>query len=357
MRHSRIIHLSALALAVSALTTPQFAKAQGTQNFAVGTDAGDEDAKRWSVLGTLVQSLGAGTFVKSSGARNPSYGYLARVRGSYRIDDTFSAFVQWGGYQQITKSFQDEKDADGGTVPREFFVEDFRIGGSAGNLYTEENTGIVFSAGAFLDLPVSRLSRAYERIFDLNFSGVASKTWTDVGPGSITLSFSEVFTKFAGGIPTIGPGESPTVYSTCNTLSQSQAGECLTSLRQANFQFIHSLSASYNFLEDFSFGMSLTMFNRFFFGRNNSDIPRRDVVVTSSQFANPGVTDYATFYFSTISLGYAVTSAFRLEGGTQTLIGPFVGGNPTKLRWFPFWDFQTPSSNLSSLYLSASYSY
>jgi hypothetical protein len=326
-----------------------------TASLGASAEVSAKSTKPWSVSGTLSQSLGQSIFVSDQQLDRAAYGYAVVLVGSYEIMDLLegklAATARWSFDQNLTVTRLD-------SFNRLWNPRDLALGVSGAGLYTEPTTGISFGAATSFTLPTSRQAIAADRVLTWTLNGSASKTFKELGPGNLTLSFSESFSAFAG------PRKPTSSLAFCDSVSRHDSGTCYSSLRNPNVSFMHALAASYA-LGDLSFAFSFRIINTISHTLNGGDAPTRidagnlqDVLIGSSQFADPNTLPFGTTTWSTLSAAYSVTDALVVAGGLSTAQSPyFQSDNESKTLRFPFWDFITPANNFTSFFLDVSYSY
>ena len=312
----------------------------------------EKPTKPWRVNAGLSQSIGAGAFVQDEFARTTAYGYSLSFGGSYKINDTFRASVGGSFDQQLTTT-----NADGGTIPREFYFRDIKFGLSASKLYKEEITGIGLSASGSFTLPTSKVSLSTGRITYAAGSVKLNRSFKDIGPGSISLSFSSgVGAALGSATPEVSASDAPSIFATCNDFTI--AGDaCQTNLPNLSHAFTNRLSASYSFLEDYSIATWLGFTNLFYRDITDSSLEGIAYDVRSSDFAVDQV-QRGDAISSGIEAGYQLTEEISLALGASTVTNPFIqkGSDSSGLRFF-LWDLESTASNRSSLYFNFNFSY
>ncbi len=334
--------LSGLISLCLCLTQPRYAQA-------------NPQAANWAVDLGLTQSLGIGAFVQDRFARTVSYGYALFAKGSYQFHPSFWAWLRLDADQQLTTTHSDL-----GTIPREFYFRDIQLGVSSPDFFRETKyTDISFSASADIRLPTSKQARAIDRVLQARVALTLSRSFTGIGPGTLTLSLTESFRKDLGAANITRPD-----FSTCN--AQSQSGqECLLAAAPINFGFTHAVNLSYRFLENFDFSIGLTLTNNFHNRTSNSDV----AILNAEPLGGPAVELTSAPQASTpadqrdsiqgiLELAYTWAPHWSFAAGLSTQSNPFIqsGDNPSQLR-FPFFDFQSTANNLTTMYFSATYSF
>jgi len=313
----------------------------------------EKETKPWKVNAGLSQNLGAGAFVQDEFARTTAYSYSISFAGSYKINDTFRASLGGSFDQQLTTTYD-----DGGTIPNEFYFRDITVGVSAGNLYKEEFTGIGLSASGSFSIPTSKASIASERITYATGKLSFARSFDDIGPGKLSLSFSSS----GGGV--IGPAiknnrsqsESPSIFARCDDFT-SDGAECLGYLPNVSHAFSNTLSVSYSFLEDFSLNAWFGIANIFYRNLSDSNLDNIQYDVRSSDNA-VDENQRADSVKTGLEFGYTLTENISLALSGATSTNPFIqkGDDSTGLRFF-LWDVESTASNRSSLNFDIKFSY
>ena len=328
------------------------ASAEGTVVKSEASEADEEESKPWRVNAGLSQSIGAGAFVQDEFARTTAYGYSISFGGSYKITDLLRASVGASFDQQLTTTYN-----DGGTIPREFYFRDIKFGLSTGSLYKEEITGISVSASGSFTVPTSKASLSTGRVTYTGASVKLGRSFEDIGPGTISLSFSSGFFGALGAAtPSITAADAPSIFAACNDFTLS-GDACQSQYPNLSYALSNRLSASYSFLEDFSLSTWLGFSNTFY--RDIADSPLDNVAyeVTSSIYAVDQV-KRGDSISSGLEFGYGVTENISLALGASTVTSPFIqkGSDSSGLRFF-LWDVESTTSNRSSLYFNLNFSY
>ncbi|MBK8011947.1 MAG: hypothetical protein IPK13_11405 [Deltaproteobacteria bacterium] len=319
--------------------------------------------KPWSISGTFEQSLGSGTFTApgDAHARTVAYSWAFVLRGSYRLTDMLTASLRLDLDKQLTVTA-----VDAGSKAREFYFRDIRLGVGAEEIYRDEQyTGIAFGASSQLRLPTDTWSRAAGRVLRWDNSATLSRTFEDVGPGSLRLSFMETLRKDFG--PRARDRNDASYLDTCRSIAIDSAGDCVSNIASANWGLVHTLSAEYNFFEKWTVSLQLLLINTFYYGLSGSETPERlaatgdapvtDATIGRSRYAIDAA-DQRDQTWGILEVGYQATENIGLALGLSSLQAPFIqsGGN-SKALTFPFWDFATPSNNQSSVYFDATFTY
>lgn len=319
-----------------------------------------EPTKPWTVFLTLSQSIGAGAFVVEPTARQPAYSWSLSALGTYNLgkfnDGRLLAFSRISVDQQLTNTFVTDW---GGTREREFYVRDLQMGVTGPGLFHEKEYLDTRFGGSFsFFLPTSKIAQATQRALRLQFGPNLLKVFGNVGPGSLVVTFSELFRKDIGPrLPT-----DTTLTSMCDSASAANdRGECYIQFPGLNFALMHTLGANYT-IGPVTLNLSWTIFNMFMYDRSNSNTDNlRNVtadMIDSSQNAHDGV-DHRMWSFASLSAIYTFNANWSTTLGMTTFNpSPFIqrGNNPRGIR-FPFFDFDSTARNLSTFFLDVNFIY
>lgn len=323
------------------------------------TKADEKDDRPWHAYATIEQTLGAGAFASAPGLDSPhvAYGYAVTMMGTYEaIPSMLDAFVRIDFDQQLTSTF-----LDGGTRENEFYFRDMRLGATAGRLYKEEVTGISFGATGDIRLPTSKSAQAVDRILTTNIGAKASRSFEDVGPGTIKVSLTGAFRKDWGtSNPTIGADEAASLVNSCRSVNRSDTGDCFSSISPLNYAISYGVAAGYSFLEDWSVDLALTMQHSFSHNLGESSLANTtftEADISTSPFA-ADVARQSDLVIAGLEVGYQINDYVGLGLGVITMNSPFIfrDGDNSAIR-FPFFDFETTANNNSTYYLDLNLSY
>lgn len=319
---------------------------------------GEPSTKPWRLTANLTQSLGQGTFVGSNYA---FYGYALTLGGSYRIDPKYlSLSARLAMDQELTTTYTTL-----GTVPREFFIRDLGISASAPELYKDEEfTGIKATAGVGLTFPLSKLSRDQEMILGARVSAGLSRSFENLGPGNLTVSWTTgVRYNVSPAARTYGAGEWATKVHNCDSINQTDKGECLSNLANPRWAFSNAFNVAYDFLDKFSASVDFMISNSIASRLNDSELPaqlRAGVAYddTHSVNADSGLANRQDIWATNIELSYAIMDNLSVAFGLNTTQNPFIQSddNSSALR-NPIWDFSSEANNLSTFYLDLAATY
>jgi hypothetical protein len=335
---------------------PKVAAAE-TVTAPLTTPSKEEDSKPWGVNASLAQSMGQGVFTDSHFA---SYAYSITLGGSYKIDPKYlSLSAKFAFSQELTSTY-----GSVGQDLRELFISDLGISASAPELYKDEQyTGVKVTAGVGLTFPFSKLSRDQERIMGSKISVGLSRSFENVGPGTVNVSWG-------GGLGYVF-GPSSRTYDSAEWISKAHictrntdgSGECLTSLANPRWSLANTFTVSYDFLEKFSASYSFAIANSFASRLNDSTSRKLAAGVAfdpnnHSIHADPGLVNQVDATTSTLEVSYSVLDNLSVALGLTTAQSPFIqsGNNSSALR-NPFWDFSSQADNLSSFYLDIAATY
>lgn len=314
------------------------------------TPEGEEKpAKDYSATFTFDQSLGTGAFVSDSFAATPAYSWAFALRGSYKLIDHLKANASLSLAKQMSVT-----NEDSGTLPREVFFGETKLGLSASDLYKEPETGITVGPSLSIGLPTDKAGRASGRIMGLSIGGSASKTFEHLGPGDLSLSYSIGFRQNIGPrAVTISSADAPSLVASCRSFNDG--GDCLTSVANPARSLSNTLGIDYT-IGDFGISYSFAITNSFSYALDDSSIATLaagDVTVGHSPNAQ-GYTAQSDRTRSTLEVSYTFNEYFGLAAGTQTYQSPWIQkGSDSKGLRFPFADFSSAADNLTSFYLDA----
>lgn len=312
-----------------------------------------DPSKPWIVNATLEQTLGQSIFVKDPTRGRTAYGYALIVGGSYDLtklfEGTLRATARISADQQLTTTAN-----DAGVGPRQFFLRDTIVGLSGLGLYTEKLTGTRLNGRFSLTLPTSLQSRAAERYLGVSVGGSAIKVFSEVGPGSAIIVWSETFQK------NVASAQPVSDFAFCDSVSASDSGACYSALSNPSYSFFHGLTGIYS-LGGFNVSVGLTLIQSVGYDLDQSTAQDPQTPAgnpSSSPFADPNASRLTNTTWGTVAVSYAVNENFSIAGGWSTIQSPYVqqGSSSTSLR-FPWWDFQTPSNNGTTFFLDANFIY
>lgn len=313
--------------------------------------AEEEDAKPWRVSATLNQSLGIGTFVDS---RYGYYGYAMTLGGSYDLSELFRLSARVDFDQELTQSLGSR---DAGYV-NEFYFRETRLSASTRNLWKdEEYTGIGFNAVASLRLPTDLAGQMADRIFGLVIGGTFKRTFENLGPGSLDVSWSPSYRENFG--PRAGSFDQEDVIGTAHSLKRVFGAELATGPANTARQISNSLTLSYTFLEDFTATVDFAVANYFLWDvttGGNGQLPDGRVYMSSTNAIGGG--GRADLMVGTIELAYQINKNFSTAVGLLNQTDPFVRGDDGQPRLRnPFIDVSTSVENRSVFYVDFGFSY
>ena len=330
----------------------------------------EEDTKPWRVRASLNLSAGTGLFVL--GNENPAqlnagvannttgdgtaryFGYSMSFGGSYKLSDLLSASVTFNMDQALTATNQDP------TAARTFYFRETVLGLSTTNLWKdEEYTGIGVNVSGRVFLPTDANAIAANRIMAMGAGVTLTRSFDDVGPGSLSLSYGfSVRANLGGAQRDLNPTRRARVTEarqvsafnsadTADTLMGDSVGGLNTMASIAN-----RLSVSYSFLDDFSLGLDFGISNAF--QRDGATEASEGVLSAPVSVDGGGQTDSVQ---TSLYLGYQLNDYVGLTGGVSTAMDPFIHDGSGYVLRFPFFDFSEPENNLSSVFLTVDFSY
>lgn len=205
-----------------------------------------------------------------------------------------------------------------------FFFEDIRIGLLGRGLYTWKGPGLIFGSNLLFSLPTGDLSRATDRILRTDLTANMTKVFSKVGPANLILGLSQSFRYDIGpSNPTLDLGESPSRVLICD---EGNTGDsCFSTVSAVDWGATTTATARYlmNFGLNFNFQFSLlylqghdlrggTLEEPLTASQGGSEIEVQDSV--NSTTAAPG----SLLHFTSISVGYAITSHWSVSTGLST---------------------------------------
>jgi hypothetical protein len=337
------------------------AKVNDPTTTAATTPAADAaDAKPWSVSASLSSSMGQGVF---SDAAYAGYSYAFTLAGSYTVDPKWlSLGLRLPFDQELTCAYNT-------ATPncRRFNVRDLGISASVPELYKDDvYTGIKVTGGVSLSFPFSEASRDSEQAFAGGLSVGLSRSFENVGPGTLSLSWSTGLRHaFSPTARTLASDETPSKVHNCRAVNKNDKLECLTSMANSRLSVSNGLTISYSFLEKFSASYSFQISNTLSSRLHDSEDPGLltagvvyDPNTGHSPNANVGRRAQSDVTVSTLEISYSVLDQLSVGLGLSTGQGPFIqdGNNPWSLR-NPFWDVKEHEYNLSTFFLDVAATY
>ena len=312
---------------------------------------------------TLGLQMGTGTFI--SGANRDDVGYTLGLVGLYRLldllDGRLDVFTSLAADQSLTTSSAEEP---GSVAPREFFFRDVRLGLLGRSLLNSKSTGLIVGSNLSFDLPTSEQSQAQGRIVRINLSGNLARLFSDVGPGSLLVRFSTVLRQDIDD----GTLANAPVNGICNSRSVDGAGECLSNRTGFVFGVTPSLALTY-FIGDFNIGVSIAFINTWQLSSADSDVPDQLEAGEQAEVGrSPNAVDstYNLVTSTNISVTYTLNQHVLFTLGLATAQGPVdkcnqdiddVDNDTGQCVTFPFFDFNSPTNNLSSVYFNTTLMY
>jgi hypothetical protein len=285
--------------------------------------------------------------VKDEFARAPYYAYALSLRGSYAINELFSAGLRMDMDQELTLNNQ----AAPSGVPNEFFFREVRLSLATKGLYKdEEYTGIEIDAGTSIRLPTDKASRAADRLFGWTLAATVKRTFEQLGPGDFSMTWSPGYRENFG--PRAGEvDEAGTSYSagTCRVIG----GEGCTGPANTARTISNSFTFEYAFLEDFTATLDFTVVNYFLWDLTTTPVAGLSGGVNT--IPGGGRTDLA---LGTIELAYNINENFSVASGLLTQSDPFVTGEDGSRSFrFPFFDFNSTATNRTVFYVDFGFTY
>lgn len=329
----------------------------------------EEDTKPWRVRASLNLAAGTGLFVLSgdnpaqlnAGVANNTSGdgtarefsYSLSIGGSYKLSDLLSASVTFNADQGLTATNQ-------GTTPaRTLYFRETVLGLSTTNLWKEEEyTGIGVDVSGRVFLPTDVAAINANRIMGLGAGVNLRRSFDDVGPGSLSLSYGfSVRANLGGAQRDANPTSARRVtaasiaafssYDAADVLYGDSVGGLNTMVSIAN-----RIGVAYTFLDDFSLGLDFGISNAF--QRDGATEANAGIRSSDNSVPGGGQTDVAQ---TSLYFGYQLNDYVGLSGGISTATDPFIHDGSGYAVRFPFFDFSEPENNLSSVFLTADFSY
>ncbi len=321
---------------------------EATAEAEVTAEGEEEEAKPWRVGALLSQDIGIGAFVEDEFARNVNYGYAAKITGSYKVMDKVSVVARIDFDQRLVSDRGLE-----GTSNREFFFRETRLGVSGSSLYTIPLVDVAISANTSIRLPTDKNALANGRYLGWTAGLGFKRAFEDIGPGTLTLSYSSSF-RYNIAEPT---GNIPGDLSTGRICRVLDGEDCSNAVANTDYSFGNGLTVEYAFLEDFSVAVALSVTNSIKYDLSSSNVDDFQYEVGRSQNARPGRRQ-SDLLWGTIEVGYSLTDNFSLALGALTVSNPFINndGDQYSVR-NPFWDTESTANNLTSIYFDVAFSY
>lgn len=367
------------AVPAPAVTTAAPAAAVNTTEAKAKTDdSKTSDSKPWSVTAGVGMSFGSGLFVNTGddptnlnagldialpdGESDGAARYLAyslSFGASYKLNDLLRASLGISMDQELTATNQTD-----GARARTFYFRETSLGLATSGLWKdEEYTGIGVDVSGRVFLPTDVASAAAGRIMALGAGLSVKRSFADIGPGTISVSYGlSVRGNFGGAQKYTNPSRRYRQVTEASQVTGFQLGRNdpvagLTSEGIGGLNTMSSLSnrfgVSYAFLDDWTVAIEYGINNAF--QRDGTD-GTVDAPLSIHSEAGGGQTDS---FSSQISLGYQLNDYVGFSTGIATAGDPFIhneGESGYSLR-FPFFNFGETESNLSTFFLNVDFSY
>jgi len=279
-------------------------------------------------MGVFAPNVNTGTFVTSLG-----------VNGSYRLQKNISVGMGFSVYKSLINSYVTHT-----TYPKELEYSDVSLSASWGKFYQDSWSGVSFSGNAGLKLPISIESRHQGLLFALSAGVNAIRKFWEINC-SYAFSFKKNFHRWtAAQVPNqyyIPPSPILEWNDPELVLNRFQPQR----YNNSSFSFSNRFSASYGFMEKFSFSISFGLAHAFKYSKPIDEFSVEDA-------DSVGRTD---IMMGGLNLNYAAYDNVSLSFGASTAQAPYYRDN-TGIR-FPFFDFVSTADNLTSLYLNLTYTY
>jgi hypothetical protein len=295
-------------------------------------------------------------FVSDAQLHVPSYGYALTLIGSYALTDWAKASLRFDVDQALSITATDL-----GTMPRQFYFRETRLGLSAAELYTEENTGIKMGPSMSFRIPTDRRSIAQHRILGVVVGGSAKRVFENLGPGDLAVGYN------LGLRHNFGPRESSLSVSEASSYvlscqNAAKDSECLSGYANGENSISNDVNVGYTFLKDWNLSFDFMVVNNFGAQLNDSSLAGTTVggsglPVGTSPNAVKALYQ-SDWVQSKLELGYSITDNLGLALGASTYMPVFIQNksNGAQVR-FPFWDTDTTAYNYSQLYFDVNLTY
>lgn len=342
-------------------------KMANDETAVLGAAAPTPPPSPYQLFFTLGLQVGIGTFVPD--ANRELVGYSLSLAGLYRLSKLFDGrldvFAVMNADQALTQSSQTDLGSVG---TNEFFFRDVRVGLLGRSLLNDkEVTGIIIGANTSIDLPTGLQAQAVGRFLRWNLNVNFARMIREVGPGNLLVRLG------LGGRIDFGEGNpgNTTTSALCTTRSQNERGECLAGNNGVVGGFTPSLSLTY-FIGDFNIGIGFTMLNVWFPSASGSEFDTLEatgntgqpVDVTQSQNGQ-NETNYLLITSANVSVTYVVSRYLNFTLGLSTFQQPLQKCDQARddlndtgqCARFPFFDFTTPTDNLTSVFFNTTIMY
>jgi hypothetical protein len=336
-----------LALTAALMAAPAFSQVQ-LQQAAAGGPAGPEPMPVHAWIG-LTTSVGSGTFA-TAGFYNPT------VQSSLSL----TPMLMYKGWQVLVNqnlSFE-WTQADGNTLAHEVELSDTSFGVRNLALLRFPDAGFSFWPSVGYAAPVSLASRqagsvgTFSGAFRGNYNGLSSVGLTLFGGvnGGYTALVPGLSQSFANNdVKPVDSYGQTIVPVSCNVRNGSEISNyaCLDGGLPSVARWGASVGMWWFYLLDGNLGFSANLgYNQSFSVFTGKD----DALKADHAFS--GLVPRQNMS-SDLSMTYMPTGWLWLSLGASTS-QPFLAADGTRMR-FPLWDFESASSNFSSLYFDATF--
>lgn len=329
-----------------ALLLPSLSLAGVGDDITGGSKSGAEqeagtETKKFPVGALLVydNSLGLGTFVANEYARNPAWSMSASIRPSIRLWDRLKLTLRVDVVKNLTTSYAGNTNADASaeSYVRQMTISDVMLIANYPEIYREPITGIGFGAGLTAYAPASMLSRATNLVTGLRPHATVNWAWEGL---SLTYAFYfkknfHTTTNITHNTGSVGglqfrPGGP-------EDLGNGEVAD--GTLRNTSHLVYNYGEIAYTFFDTVTATGSLFIINSFKYTQPLSD-------EYSSEYAQAHGQRDSTW--GTVELSYQPWEHVAFALGVSSYQPAFTADNK-QLR-FPFFDFVSPSDNLTSFY-------
>ena len=301
----------------------------------IGAPTGDVSKGRFGGTVTFEQSLGLGTFVADTYARNPYYGMLLSLRPRYYINKKMMLELNFSIQTEITSSYTTST-----TKKHQFMPSDTYLTFRYSSLLKEKHTGITFSPYIRLGFPSSYESRFRDQYLSL---AVAFDLADMLAKGHLYLSYTFRFTKNFNKYTTATVSTNddyPVAVARLKGNEELGANLIATGLQNTSFSIRDSLLASWLINPQWTLTFVFGIINSFTY----SSYPK-DKFAAAAAKSGRGQNDYT---FGVIDLTYQPWKHYGFSLGVSSYQPAKTADN--KSFRFPFFDFSSEANNYTNFY-------
>jgi hypothetical protein len=298
---------------------------------ATGGSTGGKRSSPFGIIAVLDQSLGLGTFVDDTYARQALYKWLLSLRPRYYFLDNLSLEARIDITQELTTSY-----TSGTTAKRQVMPSDTLLTLSWQNAATIPWVGLGFSPFARLYIPTSPESRYRNQYlgaalgFDLT-RALGKHFFVDY-----TFRVSKYFNR-----TTTATVTGPVGISRLGGPEGLGGGEVATGDRNVEWSFLNSLMGSWLVNDQWSVSLTLWIVNSLTY-----DGPGKDALSGDFAKAGRGQRDKTR---GILDVTYQPWEHFGFSAGIDSY-QPAKTADNKRIR-FPFFDFTSEGNNYTSFYL------